>query len=67
MDEDEVYLTSSQLKRRYGNCSDMALWRWLRRPGLGFPQPIKIGDRRYWKLSDLRAFEVRRATPAGAA
>ena len=55
------YLPAGQVRARYG-VSDMSLWRWLRDPKLGFPAPIKIHNRRYWKLSDLQAWEATRST-----
>jgi predicted DNA-binding transcriptional regulator AlpA len=39
----------------------MTVWRWLRDPYLGFPQPIYLGKRRYWRLADLEAWERSRA------
>jgi hypothetical protein len=40
----------------------MALWRWIHDPKLQFPQPIYIQKYRYWKLSDLIAWERTRPT-----
>jgi predicted DNA-binding transcriptional regulator AlpA len=60
-DQDEVFLTAPQVRRRYGGLSDMALWRWLNNPALGFPQPVDIGGRRYFKLSELQKFETQAA------
>jgi predicted DNA-binding transcriptional regulator AlpA len=54
---DDAYLTSARVKRRYG-VSEMTLWRWLRDNGLGFPKPIYIGERRYWRLADLHQFDA---------
>jgi len=58
---EDVYLTSKKVRARYGNITDMTLWRWLRDPILGFPQPIIIARRRFWKLDDLEQFDLRRA------
>jgi hypothetical protein len=58
MDKDEVFLTSAQVKRRYGGRTDMSLWRWEHDAKLGFPQPIEISGRRYWRLSELQRFET---------
>jgi hypothetical protein len=38
----------------------MTLHRWLHDSDLEFCQPIVIGNRRYWKLSDLEKFERHR-------
>ena len=57
---EDRYLPARQVWERYG-VSDMTLWRWLRDPSKGFPQPIRIGRYRYWPLSELVAFERRQA------
>ncbi len=56
MQDSQAYLPAGQVRARYG-VSDMSLWRWLRDPELGFPAPIKIHKRRYWKLAELEAWE----------
>jgi hypothetical protein len=57
METDDQMLTAAQVKRRYGNCSDMKIYRWLKKKDLGFPEPILINGRRYWRLSDLQVFD----------
>ena len=47
MDSNDVLLTARQIRTRYGDVSDMCLWRWLRDQKLGFPQPVLINGRRY--------------------
>ena len=59
-DEHERLLTAGQVKRRYGNASDMWLWRRLH-DSSGFPQPLVICGRRFWKLGALIAWEHARA------
>jgi predicted DNA-binding transcriptional regulator AlpA len=59
-DPNTVFLPSAKVRARYG-VSAMTLHRWLKDPGHDFPQPIRIGNRRYWRLSDLEEFERRRA------
>ena len=54
---DEVFLTAKQVKTRFGGISDMALYRWVHDKQIGFPKPMTIGIRRYWKLQDLQEFE----------
>lgn len=56
-DKDEVFLPAARLRRRY-NITDMTLWRWENAPELGFPQPVEIAGRRYWRLSELQQFEA---------
>jgi len=58
----EQFLTSGQVSARY-NLSKMSLWRWChdeRYQGQGFPCPIKLGSRNYWRLSELLAWEATR-------
>jgi predicted DNA-binding transcriptional regulator AlpA len=53
---DEVFLSSQQVRSRYGGISDMTLWKWLKDDG--YPKPMTMGTRRYWRLSDIVAFEI---------
>ena len=45
------------MRARYG-VSDMTLWRWLKNEELAFPHPIRINNRRFWRLNDLEAGEA---------
>lgn len=36
-----------------GGISDMSLWRWLNDPALGFPQPVYIQKRRFWREAEI--------------
>lgn len=49
--------TSTQLRTWLGDISEMTLWRYERDPELGFPKPIRIKRRKYWRCSDISAFE----------
>ena len=60
MQDDKTYLPAGQVRARYG-VSDMALWRWLRDEALRFPAPIRIHNRRYWKLAELESWEASRS------
>jgi predicted DNA-binding transcriptional regulator AlpA len=53
---ESVYLTASQVKRRYGGRSDMWLWRLLKNDE-GFPRPLVLCGQRLWSLSELEAYE----------
>ncbi len=64
-DPDFVYFTAKQVRVRFGNVSDVTLHRWLKDPAKEFPRPIYIGERRYWKLADIEAFEERLRTTGG--
>ena len=55
-DIDERYLNSRQVRARYGEVSDMWLWR-RQNDESGFPKPTEICGRRFWKLSELIAWE----------
>ncbi|MGD9922442.1 MAG: DNA-binding protein [Pseudorhodoplanes sp.] len=55
----QVKLRSGQVRRRYGDISDMTLWRWLQDPELGFPQPEYIRGIRYWSEEELNSFDMR--------
>jgi predicted DNA-binding transcriptional regulator AlpA len=59
-------LPATPTRKRYG-VSDMTLWRWENDPALGFPKPIRINGRRYWRIADLQAFEARQASKQEAA
>jgi hypothetical protein len=63
---DPEYIGSRQVKRRYGDVSDMALWRWLHNPKVNFPKPTIINRRRYWRVAELEAWERRRAARGAA-
>jgi predicted DNA-binding transcriptional regulator AlpA len=56
MDDPQTYLLAKQVRARYG-VSDMCLWRWLHNETLGFPQPILLGKRRFWKIAELEVWE----------
>lgn len=60
---DKTFLPAAAVRARYG-VSDMSLWRWLHASEMGFPEPLRINRRRFWKLSDLEAFEARQAAKA---
>ena len=56
---DGLFWTAAH-RRRYGNVSAMTLHRWLGDLHLIFVDRIYIGNRRFWRLSDLEEFERRR-------
>ena len=35
-EREDAYCTAAQVRARYGNVSDMSLYRWVRNPSLGF-------------------------------
>lgn len=62
--KDETFLPARQVWERYG-VTAMSLYRWLKDERVGFPAPVYIGRFRYWRLSELEAWE--RAQPRGRA
>jgi hypothetical protein len=46
----------AQVRSRYGGVSDMWVERRLK-GDLGFPKPVYISKRRYWRLDDLITWE----------
>ncbi|MCX7348711.1 MAG: transcriptional regulator [Alphaproteobacteria bacterium] len=58
----QVFLSSAQVRHRYGGRSQMALWRWLRDPAMGFPQPVYFGRLRFWRLDALQQWERAQGT-----
>jgi len=61
--DDDVYLNSGQVRRRYANASAMWLWRRLKNDPR-FPRPIVVAGRRLWKLSELVVWERQAAASA---
>jgi predicted DNA-binding transcriptional regulator AlpA len=54
---DESLITGRQLRTLLGNCSEMHVWRLLKKPKLqplAFPKPLKINGRNYWRLGAVR-------------
>ena len=51
MSELDILISQKQLKRNFGNVSDMTIWRW-RRSGT-IPQPVKINGRNFYRQSEL--------------
>jgi predicted DNA-binding transcriptional regulator AlpA len=57
MEQSEIFLASRQVRERYGNASDMWLYRREHDEATSFPKPIRICGRRFWRLSDLVKWE----------
>jgi hypothetical protein len=59
--QQEVYLTTAQVRARYGGVSDMWIERRLKDPNSKFPQPRFFGDgrrRRHFPLSGLEEHDA---------
>lgn len=65
--KDEIFLTTKQVCERFA-CVSMTLWRWQRDPKVRFPYPVRVnGGKNLFRLSDLMAFEERKAQPVNGA
>jgi predicted DNA-binding transcriptional regulator AlpA len=62
----ENMLPAAQVWRRYGK-TDRTLDRWLKDENLGFPRPLIIRSRRYFKEAELLEWERLQASKAKAA
>lgn len=58
------YSSALKVRERYGNISEMTLWRWLADPDLNFPRPVYIRKRRFWDDAKLDAFDAAQAAAA---
>jgi hypothetical protein len=54
--DEGIFLNSRQVKERYANASDMWIFRRLHDDS-GFPEPIYVRGRRFWRLADLIKWE----------
>ena len=59
----ETFLSARRVMTRYG-VSDMWIWRRMNEEGGKFPQPLRINGRRFWRVSDLLAYEASLVTEA---
>src|SRR5829696_3186821 len=56
------YLTRFEVRKRYGNISNMTLWRWERDKRLNFPKPsLEINGRGYHDEDSLDRWDRERA------
>ena len=49
-------INSKYTRELCGGISDMSLYRWLNNERLGFPQPVYIQKRRYWREAEIVAW-----------
>ena len=56
----DKHLGTGKVAARY-DVTTMTIWRWTKDENLGFPKPLKINTRKYWRESDLIAWERARA------
>jgi predicted DNA-binding transcriptional regulator AlpA len=60
-------ISAAAVRELCGGISDMSLWRWLNDPEIGFPKPLYIGRRRYWREAEIAAWIERQADETRAA
>ena len=60
-DETEKFLTGPEVDKRYGR-SSQSRWRWGKDAELGFPKPIKIRGRCFYRLREIEEWERMIAT-----
>ena len=58
---DHRLLPTRQVCGRYG-VADRTIDRWLSRRSLGFPKPIVVNRRRYWRQAELDEWERSRVS-----
>jgi predicted DNA-binding transcriptional regulator AlpA len=58
--DDTEYLPLRRVRARFGVCA-RTIYRWEADPRVGFPNPIRIHNNRYWRLEDLVRWERARA------
>jgi len=49
-------ISAATVRDLCGGVSDMTLWRWLNDRAMGFPEPVYIQKRRYWREAELGAW-----------
>jgi hypothetical protein len=58
----KTYLNRREVRKRYGNISNMTLWRWERDKRLNFPKPsLEINGRGYHEEDSLDQWDCERA------
>ena len=64
---EKQFIIRKNLRTRYGNISEMTLWRWERNEKLGFPRAVDICGRKYYDLAEIEAWERKRAAATAPA
>lgn len=67
MDANQTKLLKQADVCRVIGVSKPTLSRWLREDRVGFPMPLFIGSRRFWRAADIEAFVASRPTGPTAA
>jgi predicted DNA-binding transcriptional regulator AlpA len=48
------YVPAPVARREILGVSEMTIWRWRQDPSLGFPSPVRIRSRLYYRADELR-------------
>lgn len=64
-DNEGEFLPARRVLRRY-MITDMTLWRWLNGENHSFPRPYYFGRHRYFRISELDAWERDRQMKSAA-
>jgi len=59
--KDEALIHAAEVRRLFGDISDMTVSRWLKDEDLNFPRPIMIRRIRYWRRRQLLAWRDEQA------
>jgi hypothetical protein len=59
--DDGDWIVSARLYQYFGGVSSNTVHRWRNDPALGFPEPIKVQGRNYWRPEDLRRWRREQA------
>jgi hypothetical protein len=62
--EEDRLLAPKKVRSRYGDVCDRTIRRW--QDERGFPGPYRMNGRRFWKLSELIAFDQNKLKKGGA-
>ncbi|WP_417264553.1 helix-turn-helix transcriptional regulator [Celeribacter sp.] len=60
-------MSAKEVRAIFGGISDMSLWRWLQDEQMGFPAPIYIAKRRFFREVEIMAFIEKQAAQSGSA
>lgn len=62
MESNEVIIPSREVRRRFGDVSDITIHRWIARGVL--PPPVKVNGRNYWPEKQIEEIQRGRAVKA---
>lgn len=54
--QEQILMPTSAVLRHLGGISQMTLWRWERDENLGFPAPVRINRRKYFRRAEIEEF-----------